>query len=138
MIKVTRKRQACMREDFLVRGIGKRAIHVVLPFDAMMTKPVSEILSEYELFWLIVETAQFVAKNYSWKCFTIKLPYLSYSIDNCFVYVRNCTRFEKGITDIKTLVDTEHFLNDNHFCPKYHHIPEYKGSKEPWQKKRLK
>lgn len=126
MIKVTRQRQACMREDFLVRGIGKRAIHVVIPFDATLTKPVSEILSEFELYWLIVGTAQSINKKYGWKHVIINLPYISSTIASCVIYVSNPARYKKALCSVGQMIDLQHFTNDNYLCPKNFFIPEYK------------
>lgn len=137
-IEITRKRQAIHREDFLVKGIGKRSMQAVICVDANTSKPASDFLSEFELYWLIVKAAEFVQKKHNWKVFVIKLPYLSDRPHSAKVFVRNASGVEYCLGDLGTFVECDHFTNDNYLCPKYFFIPKYTGAKEPWQKKRLK
>lgn len=137
MIEVTRKRQAATHEDFLVRGVGKRAIHVVIPFDYNSSKPVSELLSEFELYWLIVDMTKHINKQYHWKCFTIKTYWLSSGVRNAAVSATNCAGFTTPKNKIiGQLIDIDHFTNDAYLCPKYFYIKKYIGGKEPWQKRK--
>lgn len=127
MIEITRKRQACMREDFIVRSVGRRTVHVVIPFDATLTKPVSEILSEYELYWLIVGVVKHTVKSYGWKHVIINLPYISSNVSGCNIYISNPARFKKVLCSVGKMIDLQHFTNDNYLCPKHFFIPEYKS-----------
>lgn len=126
-ITITRKRSVCMREKFLVTGIGKRSVQVVLPYDLKTKSPMSDLLSEFELYWLLVETTKHVVSTYNWKVYNIKVPYIGYDrvspdIYDAIIYVMNSSRHTAAFEKFSKVVENEHFLNDEYYCPKGFYI----------------
>ncbi len=104
-----------MREDFLVRfGDKRRAVHVVLPYNANGC-PYSDILSEFELFWLLCFVADAASKLH-WKTCSIDI------YGSNAVTVRNCAGHVVQIGYFDEIVEVDHFLNDQYYCPKGFYI----------------
>ena len=120
-IQVTKCQPRATREDFLVRGIGKRAIRVIVMNRCDDMELMSKILSEYELYWLLVATAEKANKR-GWKVVTVKIYFHNYPASHANVYLSNCSGFEFPIGRLGTIVEIEHFLNDPYYVPKGFYI----------------
>lgn len=105
MIEVFKARPRAMRSDYLVRGVGRRAVLVVIPHYEAMKK-----LSQFELYWLCVRLAE-IATKLGWKNITANVGYDT-------VRYTNASRIEPRLAgEVKTLCGTEHFLNDAYYQP---------------------
>jgi len=103
---VTRARTNCLHFDYLVRGVGNRAILVDIS-SAMLDVPK---MSEFEIYGLVVFAAK-EAKKKGWKIICVDLR--TYG-----VYARNASRSEPFcLGDLKSITEPEHFLNDDYYSP---------------------
>lgn len=106
LVDIYRARPRIMCEDYLVRGIGKRAILVVLN-DVMLS------FSKYERYMLIEAMAKYAYKR-RWKVIVV-------GFTSELVHVRNAAHCESiWLGDYRDICESDHFLNDDYYHPDGH------------------
>lgn len=117
-ICISRKRQAVMREDYLISGIGKRAIHLAMLFAGDSSKPFSSLLSEHQLHCLLIEAAKAASKN-GWKIAWVVRQYGG--TPNCEdwnISICNISRHEVQLGTLGGIIEKHHFLNQHYLAQK--------------------
>jgi hypothetical protein len=113
-VSITKCRPRAVRNDWLVRGVGKRAIHIAQEGERAD-------LSEYEAFWLLWAVAE-AANKRGWKnvWFVVNSWTLAVSIHNCHEQARYGPKQRKQyiLGSLFALTEQDHFLNDDYLTPK--------------------
>lgn len=117
-ICISRKRQAVMREDYLISGVGKRAIHLAMLFAGDSSRPISSLLSEHQLHCLLIEAAKAASKN-GWKIAWVVRQYGG--TPNCEdwnISICNISRHEVQLGTLGGIIEKHHFLNQHYLAQK--------------------
>jgi hypothetical protein len=114
---ISRGRQAMAREDFIVRGFGKRAVRVVLMANYNTLENTSKKLSEFELTYLLIAIAEQISKR-GWKTGVVDISFGFSAAQHGSVRMRNPAGHSVILGPVGRLVEIDHFLNDNYYTPK--------------------
>jgi hypothetical protein len=116
-ISISRGRQAVAREDFIVRGYGKRSVRIVLLANYNTLENTSKKLSEFELTYLLVAIAEKISKL-GWKTGVVDISFGFGAARHGSVRMRNPAGHSVILGPVGRLVEIDHFLNDNYYTPK--------------------
>jgi hypothetical protein len=130
-ITVQRKPSTTREESFLIRGVGKRSLTATVQIAknwelVWMEKSgsginlktnISYALTEYELFYLIRESA-FEANRRGWRNYKVFLRYAGYSEGTRLVEMANGAGHLLRLGTLMDYVDAGNFLNDSYYYPK--------------------
>jgi hypothetical protein len=117
-ISISRKRQSVMREDYLISGVGRRAVHLAMLFAGDSSKPISSLLSEHQLHCLLIEAAKAACKK-GWKMVWVVRQYGG--TPNCEdwnISICNISRHEVQLGKLGGIIEKHCFLNQHHLTPK--------------------
>lgn len=121
-VSIVCMRPKAARNDYLVRGIGRRAINVSRTF-------AKGDMTEFELYWVIHAVATEANKR-GWKHVRISIPYLDRNSRYVSqVFATNCKKHSVLVGDFNTVSDRDHFLNDDYYSPKGFWIQPYRKGK---------
>lgn len=116
-ISISRKPQAVMREDYLISGVGRRAVHLAMLFAGDSSKPISSLLSEHQLHCLLIEAAK-VASKKGWKMVWVVRQYGGTpNYEDWNISICNISRHEVQLGKLGGIIEKHCFLNQHHIAP---------------------
>lgn len=106
-IQISRgRRRAMAREDFIVRGYGKRAVRIVLLANYHTLENTSKLLSKDELTSVLTKIAKEISKR-GWKTCLVNISFFGEPAKHARVYVKNPSRCEIALGEIGSLIECD-------------------------------
>ena len=110
LLTISRGRQAAVREDFIIRGFGKRAVRVVLMANYNTLELTSKKMTDVELNHLLFVLAEIISKR-GWKTGVVDISFLNGPLKTVQVNLVNPAGYLIRLGDFGNLVQIPSLFN---------------------------